>query len=136
MTNASFQHPKPYLVMWDINISSQYDFSYLTSASFLVFPLLKIAAGRQVFMAGAVPRAGASILRQPGRAGAAAVLCLPGLYLCQDAQGNVPGTGPEPPALPGTAGTGPGPCARATATPSLSPAQCHWPLVVSFGSQI
>lgn len=63
MTNASFQPPKPYLVMWDINISSQYDFSYLTSASFLVLPLLKIAVGRQLFMAGAVPRASASILQ-------------------------------------------------------------------------
>lgn len=54
MTNAAFQPPKLYLVMWDINISFQYNFSYLASASFLLFPLLKIAADRQVFIAGAV----------------------------------------------------------------------------------
>lgn len=42
MTNAIFQPLKPYLVMWDVKISFQYNFSYLTSVCFLVFPLLKM----------------------------------------------------------------------------------------------
>lgn len=72
MTNAAFQPPKPYLVMWDINISSQYNFSYLTPVSFPLFPLLKAAADRQVFIAGAVWQAhpaqgGSSAVRRPER---------------------------------------------------------------------
>lgn len=42
MTNAVFQPLKPYLVMRDIKISFQYNFSHLTSVSFLLFPLLKM----------------------------------------------------------------------------------------------
>lgn len=42
MTNAIFQPLKPYLVMWDVKISFRYNFSYLTSVSFLLFPLLKM----------------------------------------------------------------------------------------------